>query len=346
LEQETQLKNAMITVLMPVYNAEKYVAEAVQSILDQTYKNFELLIINDGCTDDSMQIISKFSDPRIRIEQNDENVGLIATLNKGIDMVKTKYLARMDADDVSIPHRLETQLAVMEADQELGACSCWFDVILMDGSVENGGRYLQDFQDIRFRHLYLMHFIHGSSMIRMETVQVGSLNFNPHFLHAEDYDFFDRLGEASKLINIQKALYQIREHPGRVSTMYSETQNKHSAEIKTRIFKRIGVDVTQAELDVYSRFMYQNYEQVGGDKDLLKSLLDKLISVNGKTKYLAPEFLRKELAVRFLHLCHHLAQREKAMFSFLNSFEHTKIADDPKLYFSTFLRTVMSTLRN
>jgi hypothetical protein len=261
-------------------------------------------------------------------------------------MVKTKYLARMDADDISVPNRLKTQLAVMESDSELGACSCWFDVVLMDGSVENGGRYLQEFQAIRFRHLYLMHFIHGSSMIRMETVNAGSLKFNPHFLHAEDYDFFDRLGEASKLTNIQEALYQIREHPCRVSTMFSEIQNKHSAEIKTRIFKRIGLDVQQEELDVYSRFMYQNYEQVGADKYLLKSLIDRLISANAKSKYLEPEFVRKELSVRFLHLCHHLAQCKKGMFSFLNSFEHTKISDDPKLYFTTLFRTVISAVRN
>src|SRR5688500_8514963 len=108
----------LVSVLMPVYNAEAYVSEAIQSILQQTYKNFEFLIINDGSTDNSEKLINTFSDSRIRYIRNSENIKLVATLNKGIDLSVGKYLVRMDADDISLPERLQKQVDFMETHPE------------------------------------------------------------------------------------------------------------------------------------------------------------------------------------------------------------------------------------
>ena len=100
----------ILTVLMPVYNSEKYLAEAIESILSQSYTDFEFLIINDGSTDRSETIIKSYNDKRIIYIKNKSNLGLIKTLNKGISLVKTKYLARMDSDDKSHPERLKKQI--------------------------------------------------------------------------------------------------------------------------------------------------------------------------------------------------------------------------------------------
>lgn len=103
----------VITCLMSVYNGETYLREAMDSILDQTYTNFEFLIINDGSTDDTVNIIKSYDDPRIRLVHNEENIGLTKSLNKGIDLANGEYIARMDADDISLPKRFERQLRVI-----------------------------------------------------------------------------------------------------------------------------------------------------------------------------------------------------------------------------------------
>ncbi len=112
--------NPKVTVLMPVYNAEKYLKTAIESILKQTFSDFELLIINDGSTDGSEEIIRSFNDKRIRLFNNEQNLGIIKTLNKGLNLAKGEYIIRMDADDISLPDRLELQVKYMEENPGIG----------------------------------------------------------------------------------------------------------------------------------------------------------------------------------------------------------------------------------
>ena len=114
------MKNPLVSILMPVYNSEKYLREAIKSILNQTFTNFELIIINDGSTDNSLKIIKSFKDNRIKIIKNKGNLGLIKTLNKGIDLAQGKYIARMDADDIAMPKRLEKQIAFFNENPDYG----------------------------------------------------------------------------------------------------------------------------------------------------------------------------------------------------------------------------------
>lgn len=122
----------IVTVLLPVYNGERYLREAVESILTQTLESFELLIVDDGSTDGTAAICRSFTDPRVRVHRYEENAGVIFALNSGIDLIATKYVARMDADDVALPNRLARQVAFLESRPDLAACGCWL-VELMDG---------------------------------------------------------------------------------------------------------------------------------------------------------------------------------------------------------------------
>ena len=116
-------KEPIVTVLLPAYNAEKYIRESIDSILDQTFTDFELLIINDGSTDKTEEIILSYNDSRIRYIKNEMNLKLIKSLNKGIDLSRGKYIARMDADDISLPNRLKEQVEFMENHNDISACS-------------------------------------------------------------------------------------------------------------------------------------------------------------------------------------------------------------------------------
>lgn len=171
----------LVTVLMSVFNGEKYLREAIDSILTQTFSDFEFLIINDASTDRSREIILSYLDPRIRLIDNEENIGLTRSLNKGIDLAKGKYIARMDADDVSMPERLEKQVRFMEENPDIAVLGSWAYGI--DGT----GRINAEFrtpicEEIIFKDLFFSNpLIHGSVMFDKKFVKnIGS--YNPSFI--------------------------------------------------------------------------------------------------------------------------------------------------------------------
>ena len=123
------IKMPKVTVLMSVYNGEKHLREAIDSILNQTFGDFEFLIINDGSTDRTADILQSYQDSRIKIIHNEKNIGLTKSLNKGLKLAKGEYLARMDADDISYPNRLEVQYEYMEKNPNVGIVGSWNDVI-------------------------------------------------------------------------------------------------------------------------------------------------------------------------------------------------------------------------
>ena len=109
-----------VSVVMPAYNAAKYIKEAIDSILAQTYRDFEFIIVNDGSTDNTKEIILSYSDPRIVYIENEQNSGICVTLNKGLDAAKGRYIVRMDSDDIALPQRLEVQVRYMDANPVVG----------------------------------------------------------------------------------------------------------------------------------------------------------------------------------------------------------------------------------
>ncbi|MFT5919102.1 MAG: glycosyltransferase involved in cell wall biosynthesis, partial [Granulosicoccus sp.] len=142
----------LVTVLLPVYNAEKFLEQAIRSVLDQTFTEFEFLIINDGSTDRSEEIIVSFNDSRIRYIKNETNLKLIKTLNKGIEFASGKYIARMDADDISLPTRFEQQVALLEKQPEIGVCGTNCIIFTTKGE-ESPSQYASDNDEIKFNML-------------------------------------------------------------------------------------------------------------------------------------------------------------------------------------------------
>ena len=158
------MKSPKVTVLMPVYNGKKYLRDAMDSILSQNYTDFEFLIINDGSADDSQKIIDSYSDKRIRSLNNEKNIGLVKTLNKGMDAAKGEYIVRMDCDDVSLKNRLSVQVLFMECQPSLGASGSFYYLLL------NGKKAVADFPQSREEIECFMVFnspiAHPSAIIR------------------------------------------------------------------------------------------------------------------------------------------------------------------------------------
>ena len=234
-----------VTVLMPVHNGARYLGDAVRSILAQTHEDFELLIIDDGSTDGSVGVINKFSDPRIRLERNLVNLGLIATLNRGIELARGEFIARMDADDISLPERLACQLELMRTRPQLGVCGTYYEQF---GS--RPATVIELPTSHREIRESLLHFGcvlgHPTVMIRREVLARTGLRYDPDFPHAEDYRLWSELIWCTEFANLPKSLLHYRTHSRQVSTVHAQAQGINTTKVRMRMLARL-LETTSAD---------------------------------------------------------------------------------------------------
>ncbi len=140
----------MISVILPAYNASNHIAESIDSILRQTYKDFELIVVNDGSIDQTKEIVNSFQDNRIKLIDNESNMGIVFSLNKAIKISKGEFIARMDSDDIAINDRLEKQLEYLKRNN-LGICGCSIKTF---GSIKKTILYPERFEDVRFFSIF------------------------------------------------------------------------------------------------------------------------------------------------------------------------------------------------
>jgi len=229
-----------ISVLMPVYNGERFLREAIESILNQTFTDFEFIIVDDGSTDNTWQILQGYaaSEPRIVLVRNETNLGLARSRNRILGRARGEYIAVMDADDVSLPERLSTQVAFLDESPEVGVVGCAIHVIDADGS------------SIRIVHYPTMHslllwalcfhtpFAQPSVVMRRAAVErVGG--YDTSFPPAEDRDLWQRLSSVTHLANLPEVYLLYRQHPDQVSRRSADIQTRNSAKAGQRMMSGI-----------------------------------------------------------------------------------------------------------
>jgi glycosyltransferase involved in cell wall biosynthesis len=212
-----------ISVILPVYNGEKYLAGAINSILSQTYRDFELIIINDCSSDRTSEILSTFTDDRIRIINNLSNLKLSRSLNKGIEMAQGQFIARMDADDISLPERFEKQVAFMERHPEIGVVGCWVKRIDENGNITGNVFRETRPEAIKWELFFGTPLPHPTVMMRTSAIKsVGG--FSNDILAAVDYECWTRLAKTTRLANLAEFLLLYRMHTENMSSKYHADQ--------------------------------------------------------------------------------------------------------------------------
>jgi glycosyltransferase involved in cell wall biosynthesis len=300
----TKTFHPIISVLMPVYNAEKYLNEAIDSILNQTFADFEFVIINDGSTDQSEEIILSYQDARIKYFKNEVNLKLIKTLNRGLDLVAGKYVARMDADDISELNRLQVQFDFMESNPEVGIVGAGF-INFKDKSTEiSRVMYKPTHDEICFNQLYQIHLSHGTCMIRTEVLKINSLSFSLYYEHAEDFELFTRMSGFTKLANVQAYLYRVRHHEHEVSKLFADIQTQNSYRLIKREFEKIGYLIADNEIEDFILLNQYEYAKINADCAQLQSFLEKLIFENSKTKNLNVNYFNDRLKFLWFNYCY------------------------------------------
>ncbi len=207
----------LVSVVLPVYNCEKYLGDAIKSVLGQSLTSFELIIINDGSTDRSTDIIASFHDKRIRVLYQ-ANQGLAATLNRGISLARGKYIARQDQDDISHSSRISLQVAYMEAHPNCVLLGSWAQIMETDRLVKRFHNHPVDDLTLRYQLLFNNPFVHSSVLLRRSALlEVGGYTTDPERQPPEDYELWSRLSRIGSLANIDEHLLIYREIPGSMS---------------------------------------------------------------------------------------------------------------------------------
>ena len=220
-------KNPRVSVLMPVYNGERYLREAVESILNQTFTDFEFIVINDGSTDGSADLLRAYDDPRLRLIEQ-ANVGLTRSLNRGIALARGEYIARMDADDISLPTRLQMQIEFLGNHPTVGLVGTSVIHFDVDGKMIMEKLLLTESARIKEALLSANQLCHGSVMFRRECLEkVGG--YREEFKHVEDYDLWLRIAEHYEVANLATLLYKWRFTADGISVSHKLEQDRYAA---------------------------------------------------------------------------------------------------------------------
>jgi len=206
-----QSASPLVSVVLPVFNAQEYLVEAIESILGQTFKNYELIIINDGSEDNTQKLLEKLEekDERILVFHR-KNHGLVDSLNYGIQMSKGKYIARMDADDISLPDRLLEQVSFLESEADIDIVGCDYSLIDQNGEVKRTIKVPKTEQEIIFSLCYSVPFAHPSVLIRKKIFDKFTYRKSP----IEDYLLWTDIFTSSNFANLDKVLFLYRHQYG------------------------------------------------------------------------------------------------------------------------------------
>ncbi len=292
----------MVSVLLPVYNAEKYLHEAITSVLQQSYKDFELIIINDGSSDKSDEIIRSFKDPRIRYLINEQNIKLIKTLNRGIDEALGKYIARMDADDICMPDRFLRQVEFLEANNDYVMCGSWARIIDGEGNITGRIKRIDTDGMIRSNMLFTTPFLHPTVMIRTEALKKE--RYSDVALHCEDLELWIRLaanGDA-KFKNLPYFLLEYRWHTTNVSVQNAEFQSVHRRKLIVPYVERLVGQMSEEETEVHFSSYSTNALDPAG-RSMAKGWLERLSHANHQKKLYPKKDLDALLLSRWIVIC-------------------------------------------
>lgn len=304
--------NPLVTVLICAYNSEKYIEDCLNAIIKQTYYHLDILVINDGSTDNTLTILDKISrrDERIRIENNETNLGFITSLNKGLALAKGKYIAKTDSDDITEPQWIEKIINEMEKRPDILAMGCDMKIL----SEENNGSILaltashgeiwekpREHQEIIKAMLFYSPINNPTAIMRTDIYQKYGLSFNSNYLHAEDYKFWLEVSRLGKLANYPEALVNYRLHQNQVSSLHhikqQETAQKIRKEAISYYLQDLGI-TTSFSNKIYFNDIYHIHQSQIKFETLPMEILKEILFI---TYMSLDEYHLKDL-IRFLSI--------------------------------------------
>lgn len=327
-----------LSVLMPVYNAEDYLIEAIDSVLNQTYRDFEFIIIDDGSQDGSSHIIKSYSDPRIKYLRNETNLRISKALNKGIALAGGKYIARMDADDVCHPQRFEQQLTYLEKHPEIDIVGSW------TCNFSDNFRYYNKTktkpEQIKVKTLFGSPFIHPSVMGKAAIFK--AYKYSPDFVPSEDYEFWNRLTFHKEVVaaNLPSYLLNYRATPSIHKRGYN-LRSQLNKIIYKRTFKHLfNYKMSEREQSIHLKLIYP-MTSIQPEISLLEVLnwSEKILKLNRQFKKFSSFILDEELIQNLFYFVYHNPSPNNVISYILTS--RTMLLNEPLMSFKLLLKLII-----
>ncbi|TDE18686.1 glycosyltransferase family 2 protein [Dyadobacter psychrotolerans] len=227
------------TVLIPAYNCGKYIKETLDSVLKQKYKDYEILIIDDGSTDNTSQVIDTFKNKKIKYLRNSENAGIVETLNHGLKIANSEFIARMDADDVMLGNRLEEQISFLQKNADFGMVGGWYRIMDENGRFLSTSKTHQDSDFLKLGLIFRNQFAHPA--VTMRTAIVRELAYDPEFQYCEDHDLWIRFSEVCKVTNLPEQYLSYRWYSG-------NSCNRKQKELKTAVLRLLSRELDKLKV--------------------------------------------------------------------------------------------------
>ena len=335
---ENDMKNdVLITVNIAIFNGSSYVRNAIESILNQTYKNFELLIINDGSTDNSLEIINSFKDDRIRVLNNDKNRGLIYSRNRAVKESRGKYFAILDCDDYSYSHRLEAQCQLLESHPEIAICGSNALFILDKQSDTFEYTHKVPHENLSFEILFRNVFVNSTLMIR-KNIMLELGGYRDEYYMAEDFDLSQRIIERYEAKNIDETLIKYRIHDQNISYVNADKVRLSELKVINNMHKFLGLETNDTLLnahhDIYT-------DKLNSESVLVyKSLLEQLLERNKKLNVYPAEKFKSFIYLKWYHIIRTQAGRKSLKYYLYNY----RLLDSNEMTFKHFRKIFKQSL--
>lgn len=281
-----------ITILMPVYNGAKFLRETIENVLLQSYRDFIFLIVNDGSTDDTEKIILSYKDSRIKYLKNERNLGLVKTLNKGIDLIETEFLARMDADDLWVETKLEKQLALLDSRPDVGICGT---SIRKFGAFQGDFIFPMDNTGLKVGFLFYCCMSHPSVVFRMSFLKNSGLWYNEDYFPAEDYKMWVEALKLTQIYNIPEFLLFYRQHDNQITQDTNSVQAQLTNKVRLELLAELSGQFTEEEKSFHINSFIKARIRSSNEYILYKSWIKKLLILNKQTRAFEANELKRVL---------------------------------------------------
>ncbi len=291
-----------LSIIMPAYNVGQYIAQAIQSVLDQTYEDFELIIINDGSTDNTKTVITSFNDSRIKYFENEKNSGIVFSRNRGLKLAKGEYIGMLDADDVAHSEKFKKQIAFLEQNKDFGMLGSWANFIDEEGVRLAGSWKLKAPPEmIPSIMLFKNYFLQSAVIYRKECI--SQFSFREGFDILEDYLIWLEIINKYKAWNLQEYLIDYRVHDGGVTKMHQQKKLEKEKKVFQIQFNHLGIDATAQEMELHLLIRDDKpISKIETLKSIEKWLL-KIQEKNNELKIYDQKILGKVIFNRWLKVC-------------------------------------------
>jgi glycosyltransferase involved in cell wall biosynthesis len=305
----------IFSVVMPAYNAERYVGEAIESVLAQTLPDWELLVVNDCSTDRTLEVCNSYRDPRIRVFTTPQNLNAAGTRNLALEHARGEFIAFLDSDDVAMPNRLRMQGEELRKNSKLGFLGSQVSILNCGIDLEkNHWIYPQSNEQIKATMLFRCPFVISTVATRRELIsKLGKPAFNRDLAPSEDYDFGSKLMPWCDFKNASEPVSKYRLHPGQLTDAKSDLIGQQMLKIQGTLLERLGIPATTENLLLHQKCGCGNPESL---QDIINARvwLEKIRSSNLSQNIFPQGGLDACLGITWFHFCKRVPQKNMGLF--------------------------------